>query len=127
MSSSSMPKLKSGMHDASQCEQGHPVQELARHGGTVLLYYPVCYLALEGAHGLGIDGALQELAVNNYHKGIVLAILAFADIAVVAEIGLEGQVQAPRQDEAEDLLSRPVGLAVRVRPRAPAARRYRTS
>ncbi len=99
------------MHDASQSQPGHAIQKLAGHGGTVLLYYPVGYLALEGPHRLGIYGALEELSVLYNHKSIVLAFHAPAYVAVVAEVGLEGEVQAPGQDQAEYLLSRPVGLA----------------
>ena len=101
------------MHYAPQGQAGHSVQELARHGGAVLLYYPVCYLAFEGPHRLGVYGPYLELAVLDDYVGIVLALLVLADIAVVAEIGLEVQVQASREDEAEYLLSRPVGLTIK--------------
>ena len=103
---------ESGMHDASQSQPGHAIQKFAGHSGTVLLNYAVGYLALEGPHRLGIYGALKKLSVLYDHKSIVFAVGAPAYVAVVAEVGLKGEVEAPGQDQAEYLFSGPVGLVV---------------
>src|SRR5690606_32236138 len=73
-------EAEAGVHYASQGQAGHSVQELARHGGVVLLYYPVCYLALEGSHRFGVYRPHLELAVLYHYVGIVLALLVLADV-----------------------------------------------
>src|SRR5581483_2938253 len=102
-------------HDAADGELRHVVDEAARAVGPVAADDLVEDLALEGADGLLVAGAVDQQAVLDGREAVVRAHVG-GDLALDARVGLldlrlELQRQVLGEDVAEELLAVPEVLA----------------
>ncbi len=65
------------MHNASNRQSGHIINELNSYGLTVILNNPIKDQSLECPNTFLINGTMNKLSISYYHIGITFTVLFF--------------------------------------------------